>query len=234
MLKRSFLPVLAIGLLACSFGAMNATAGTVAVLSDAGTFDFTLTANGSGNVSVTYSDVSLTLINGAGFVGGPVAASLSGTDVKVTSTISAPPLTVYSLSEPALNSKTFGTDSGIVSSASLQYALSTAYAINPGFLNLSGAVTGVISPDLETTGLPTTVYNFAPFGSGGTMALTYQSAGVNFASVIAHGGTVVGSGGFSEITTTTAVPEPNSMALLGIGMTCYMAFRRYFVRPHVE
>jgi len=210
---------------------MNATAGTVAVLSDAGTFDFTLTANGTGNVSITYSDVSLTLINGAGFVGGPVSSSLSGTDVNVTSTISAPPLTVYSLSEPALNSKTLGTGSGIVSSASLQYALSTAFAINPGFLNLSGAVTAVTSPFLETTGLPATVYDFTPFASGGTMAITYQSAGVDFASVIAHGGTVIGSGGFSEL--VTAVPEPTSMALLGIGMTCYLAFRRYFVRPHV-
>ena len=43
MSKRSFLLSLAAGFLACSFGAMNATAGTVEVFQDAGTFSFVLT-----------------------------------------------------------------------------------------------------------------------------------------------------------------------------------------------
>ena len=74
-----------------------------------------------------------------------------------------------------------------------------------------------------------TIYDFSGM-SGGTMTLTYNAGGVDFASVIAHGGSVTGTGGFTEI---TSVPEPSSMALLGVGMTAIFAFRRYFKRASV-
>ncbi len=59
------------------------------------------------------------------------------------------------------------------------------------------------------------------------MALTFNQVNVDFAALIAGGGTVTGTGGFSE---AASVPEPTSMALLGIGMTAVFAFRRYFKR----
>ena len=94
---------------------------------------------------------------------------------------------------------------GIISAASLQYRLTSGTAINPGFLNLNGTVTSVISPDLETTGSSPTIYDFSPFTKGGIMSLTYNQAGVDFANIIANGGTVTGTGGFSEAGCSRAV-----------------------------
>jgi len=228
MRKRSVLATLAAALLACSLGTTNAMAGTVSVRQDEGTFSFTMTVT-AGVIDITYSDVELTKINHLGIVGGPVATDLhtgSTEDVAVTSTVSAPPLTSYTLSDQTPGIKTFGTGPGIVTAAQLQYQLFAGYAVNPGFLNLTGSVIKVISPILQTTGSPTTKYDFSPFNDGGIMSLTYNQAGVDFASIIAHGGKVNGTGGFSEL----AVPEPTSFALLGIGMTAFLAFRRFSKR----
>ena len=56
------------------------------------------------------------------------------------------------------------------------------------------------------------------------MSLTYNQAGVDFAAIIASGGSVTGTGGFSELATA---PEPTSFSLLGIGMTAFLAYRRF-------
>jgi PEP-CTERM motif len=224
MHKRSYLSALAAGLLACSLGTTNAMAGTVIVNSDAGTFDFTLTSNGNGSVTITDTLASLTTINGAVPAGGPVAATFADVTSTVTLLVSAPPVSTYSWA--GSSSTTFG--DGSVSNANLTYSLTSAVAINPSFLNIYGAVTGVTSPLLETTGTSPTIYDFSNFASGGSLTETYTSVGANFASVIAHGGTITGTGAFSE--SVGSVPEPSSMALLGIGMTAMVAFRRYFKR----
>lgn len=224
---RLFSTALAAGLLSCSLGAKDAAAGTVMVTEDAGTFNFTLTANGSGNITVAYTGVNLTSVNYTDV--GPFLSQLHGTgseSVDVTSTVSNPPLTTYTLSDEVPGVKTFGIGPGFTSSAALQYQITAGYAINPGFLNINGRIINVISPDLQATG-SSTIYDFAAFANGGTMALTYNSVGVDFASIIANGGTVTGTGGFTEI---ASVPEPSSMALLGVGVTAMFAFRRYFKR----
>lgn len=229
MRRRSFLLALAAGLLACSFGSMNATAGTVPVFQDAGTYNFTLTSNGAGQVTISYSDVLLTQINGP--VSPLIASTLGTTTLDVTNTVSAPPLTSYTLSQPTAGSKTFGT--GGILTATLDYKLTGGFAINPGFLNLVGSVTSVPAPLLETTGTSPTIYDFSPFSTpGNVMTMSYTEAGANFAAVIASGGTISGTGGFSEIA-ATAVPEPSSLALLGIGMTAFLAYRRVFKRSVV-
>jgi hypothetical protein len=224
MHKRSFLSALAAALLACSVGVTNGMAGTEIVTSDAGTFNFTLTSNGHGLVSIHDTLALLTTINGNVPVGGPVVATFPDITSSATLLVSAPPVTTYSWA--GSSSKTFGDGTG--SNATLQYSLTSAVAINPSFLNIYGTVTGVTSPHLETTGTSPTIYDFSKFESGGSMTETYTSTGANFASVIANGGTISGTGAFTE--SISSVPEPNSMALLGIGMTAMVAFRRYFRR----
>jgi hypothetical protein len=224
MLRRSFLSALAAALLAGSVGISNATAGTVMVTSDAGTFNYTLTSNGHGSITITETGATLTTINGVLTAGGPVAASFADVTATVGLLVSAPPVTTYSLS--GSSSKTFG--DGSISDATLTYSLTSAVAINPSFLNVYGTVTGVTSPLLETTGTSPTIYDFANYAQGGSLTRTYTDVGANFAAVIAHGGTVSGTGAFAD--SVGSVPEPSSMALLGIGMAAMVAFRRYFKR----
>jgi len=231
MHKRFFLVALALGLSACSFGEMNAMAGTVPVTSDGGGFNFTLTAS-SGVLTITYSDVSLTSINGTSPAGGPITGTFSTATVDVLSSSPSPPssggLTTYVLSEPGLGAtKSFGTT--LVGETKNQ--VSSGFSLG-GTLSFSGLITSVVSPLIETPGTSPTIYSLAPLGNpGSVILLTYNSVGHSFGSAIASNGTISGTGSFTEI---AGVPEPASMALLGIGMTCFLAFRRYFVRPVVS
>ena len=168
MHKRSFLATVAAALLAWSLGTTNAMAGTVMVTQDEGTFSFSLTAS-AGVIHIVYSDVQLTKINYGGFVGGPVAVDLhtgGPEDVTVTSTVSAPPFTSYSLFDETPGIKTLGVGADIVTAAQLQYQLNAGYAVNPGFLNLTGYITNVISPVLETTGSPDNTLRLFALRSG--------------------------------------------------------------------
>lgn len=230
MHHRSFFLALAAGILACSFGPMTARAGTVLVTEDAGTFSFSLTSNGAGQLTFSYTTVLLTTINTVVVPTGPIVSTLGTTTVDVTSTVSAPPFTTYGLSEPTAGTKNFGTGPGSIDTASLNYKVVSGYAINPGFLNIVGSVTGVTAPLLETTATSPTIYDFSAFRGSNILTLTYNEAGADFASVIAKGGTIIGTGGFSEV---AIVPEPCSMALLGIGMTSFLAYRRFFKRTTV-
>jgi len=222
MRKRSFLLALAAALLACSFGTSNSMAGTVTVNEDAGTFVYSLTANGAGAFTISYSDVQLNVINNVTVPN--IASTFGMATVDVTSTTPiGGGFTIYTLNEPVAASDTFGT--GASKSAVLDNTVVSGNT-NTGFLNLNGAVTGVVSPLLQLT--PTsTIYDFSQYSAGASIALTYQDVGANFARVIEDGGTVLGTGGFSEI---ASVPEPSSMALLGIGASCLIAARRYFKR----
>jgi PEP-CTERM motif len=75
--------------------------------------------------------------------------------------------------------------------------------------------------------------------SGGTADFTFKTAAaypVSLVSIAVSGlsGTPV-SGSVAAVVTSTAsvIPEPTSMALLGIGMTGFLAFRRFFKRASV-
>ena len=96
----------------------------------------------------------------------------------------------------------------------------------PNFFNMSGLVTALTEnndPNL----------NYAPFMNGGSInftftGTTYTGGADSFASVISTVGSgVVANGSFSQ----QSVPEPSSMALLGIGMTAFLVARRFFRKP---
>jgi hypothetical protein len=104
----------------------------------------------------------------------------------------------------------------------------TGTAVNPGFLNLKGSITSVVTPLLETTATSPTVYDFSRFSAGNSIIQTYNKVGADFAAMIAGGGTITGTGGFSEV--AIAVLEPTSLSILGIGMMAFLMYRREFDR----
>ena len=62
---------------------------------------------------------------------------------------------------------------------------------------------------------------------------TYSPGAITIESVTgnASGGMLGYSLGLTPTFVGATVPEPNSMALLGIAMTSFLAFRRFFKRP---
>jgi hypothetical protein len=227
MRRRSFLLSLAAGLLACSVAAVGARAGTVPVSEAEGTYNFTLVADGAGHITISYSGALLTKINDVAIPTGSIISTFDNKMVTITSTTTSGPFTSYTAAETSAD-KHYGTGVDSIQTATLSNTVSNGTAVQ-GFLNLNGSITGVLSPLLETTATTPTVYDFTPFAAGGSIALTYNKVGTDFAAVIANGGTITGTGGFTEL----AVPEPASMALLGIGMTGIFALRRFLKRRSI-
>jgi hypothetical protein len=216
--------------------ASPATQAGIVVATDSGSIGgFTMTNTGisAGTATMLITGVpntseQLNTVNGVSIAPEPV--TFSG---PITLLVTAVGPQTYSL---ALSPPTYDKSIGAASSgqAVLAYSLSTgvAPAALPNFFNMSGIVTALLANANPT-------YDFSLFANGkgtinATLTATTFGGGVSsFAGLFSTvGGTATGSGSFSQL---AFVPEPSSLALLGIGVSGLLAFRRIFrKRPKVR
>jgi len=105
--------------------------------------------------------------------------------------------------------------------AILDFTITSGIIFSSHF-NMDGVITAVVSNNLPG-------FDFSSFGGGlGLITLAVDKTGTNFNDILNHpGNDALGSGfGLQE----SVVPEPGSMALLGIGLSSFFAFRRFFKR----
>ena len=213
MYKRSLLRCLALGIMGVVFVTTStaARAGTVLVQSDSGggTVDVRGTAAGA---NITNFNTQLTEING-----NSVTLPLSLTTLHITDSGG-----VFGGS----GTKTIGS---LGNEAVLTFTI-TDGSVSNHFFDLSGVITGVTSPGTVHVG--TTTYNFSDLVPGGLITLGMSTTTGNFAAAMNHPGRNVLHSGF-ELVQSASVPEPASLALLGIGITGFLAFRRYFKKTSI-
>lgn len=243
---RSLFLTIAAGLLVSGIGALDARAGSITLptVLDPG---LTTTVLSTPTAIVALSNGNTTTVNGAEsltFSNFGYSSTASGTAVAYPAT----GVVVLPFTSGVETGITYTAGWSVVSGGILDIALTYTVTapkgelINDATLVIAGSVTGTGAASVGetlvntatgalvgvlTASLPGSPADTIFFGGVQSITVTKDiilNAGTNGTASIS-----VVSQGFSS----TGVPEPTSMALLGIGMTGFLAFRRLFKRHAV-
>jgi hypothetical protein len=225
MIKRFLIPAL---LLACVAGTAQAGSITYTDYIDQTSVPYSSTLylqKFDGGPNEVLTGVTITVSNTVDAT--PQVYNTTGSTVDFTSASATIPVTATTLTTPG--------DSVTVTNTTTAMLTGT-YAATPG-LNTYTATTNTTSS--STSVLPANFGGYKGSGTFGT-SVSFAPLGATYSGSYIGSGLFFGgsstAGGYVSVTytyTTLAVPEPASMALLGIGMAGLLSFRRLFKRKAV-
>jgi len=230
MRRRSLLYGFAVAILVAAGALGPARAASVPVTGDSGSLGaFSLANNGGGNFSLVFLEQEQTL----NFVNGNLVFARALFENPINFQVTAGLGTHnYTITSPEFEKTLISTSLNTpYPYASLTYTLTSGQAGEAGNwdgLLLSGVITGMT---LSAVDINDVIYDFSDVKTI-QFVLTganYFGGATSMFDVLNTPNTAVnGNASYSQTSLTRAIPEPTSIALLGIGVGGLIAFRRRF------